>query len=100
MVRTSGRILKSDDVKFEGQYHLDLAQAGLSGEGSTLPKHRGGTLAAPQVHILENHPEYAVVEVTCSCGTKTCLRCEYAGAQAPEDSQTQNGAIEAPEQTK
>lgn len=100
MVRTSGRILKSDDVKLEGQYQLDLAQAGLSGGGSTPPQHRGGTLAAPQVHILENHPEYAVVEVTCSCGTKMCLRCEYAGAQAPDDSQTQNGAIEAPEQTK
>jgi hypothetical protein len=92
-VKTSGRILKSDDVKFEGQYHLDVAQA-----GSSQPQHRGTALAAPQVRILENHPEYAVIEVTCSCGTRTCLRCEYAGAQAPEDSQAQNGAIEAPEQ--
>jgi hypothetical protein len=100
MVRTSERILKSDDVNLDGQYRLDVAQAGFSGGGSTLPQHRSETLAAPQVHILENHPEYAVIEVTCSCGTKTCLRCEYAGAQAPEVSQTQNGAIEAPEQTK
>lgn len=92
-MKTSGRILKSDDVKFEGQYHLDVAQA-----VSSLPQHTGTTLAAPQVRILENHPEYAVIEVTCSCGTRTCLRCEYAGAQASEDSQAQNGAIEAPEQ--
>jgi hypothetical protein len=94
-VKTSGRILKSDDVKFEGQYHLDAVQT-----GSSLPQHRGTTLASPQVRILENHPEYAVIEVTCSCGTRTCLRCEYTGAQVPENSQAQNGAIEAPNQTK
>jgi hypothetical protein len=97
MVRTSGRILKSDDVKLEGQYHLDAAQAEFAaGE----PQQRSAVLAAPQVRISENHPEYAVIEVTCSCGTKMCLRCEYAGAQAPENAQTQNGAIEVPDQTE
>ncbi len=85
MIRTAGRILKSNDVKLEGQFHLDVANA-----GSDSPKQQVVPLSEPQVHILENHPEYAVIEVTCSCGTKMSLKCEYAGAaaQAPDDPQT------------
>ncbi|MGB2866157.1 MAG: hypothetical protein WBC05_22680 [Sedimentisphaerales bacterium] len=85
MIRTAGRILKSNDVKLEGQFHLDAAQT-----GSGLPKQQVAASSAPQVRILENHPEYAVIEVTCSCGTRMSLKCEYAGAaaQAPDDPQT------------
>ena len=85
MIRTAGRILKSNDVKLEGQFHLDAANVGLDS-----PKQQVTPLSAPQVRILENHPEYAVIEVTCSCGTKMSLKCEYAGAaaQAPDDPQT------------
>jgi len=95
MKKAVSRILKSGDVILEGQFLLDVPQA-----MSSLPKQQGAALAAPQVRILENHPEYAVIEVVCSCGTEMCLRCEYAGAPAPEDSQTQNGKIEVPNQTK
>jgi len=83
MGKTAGRILKSDDVKLEGQFLLDVGQAGAS-----LPQQGCATLAVPQVRILENHPEYAVIEVTCSCSKKMCLRCEYAVAEASDDSQT------------
>ena len=85
MIGTAGRILKSNDVKLEGQFHLDVAKAGLD-----LPKQQIAASSAPQVRILENHPEYAVLEVTCSCGRKMSLKCEYAGAtaQAPDDPQT------------
>jgi len=84
MIRTTGRILKSDDVKLEGQFLLDVAKA-----GSDLPKQQIAASSAPQVRILENHPEYAVLEVTCSCGRKMSLKCEYAGAtaQTPDDPQ-------------
>lgn len=85
MTRTAGRILKSDDVKLEGQFHLDVENAGLD-----VPKQRAAASSAPQVRILENQAEYAVIEVTCSCGTTMSLKCEYAGAaaQAPDDPQT------------
>ena len=77
--------MKSNEVKLEGQFHLDLAKAGLG-----LPKQPVAASSAPKVRILENHPEYAVIEVTCSCGTKISLKCEYAGAaaQVPDDPQT------------
>ncbi len=101
MPKTTKRILKSDDVKLEGQFHLDLAQAGSAKNG---PKQISATSAAPQTRIVENHPEFAVIEVICSCGTGTHLRCEYAGVQAPEGSQTQNSTLETsnevPDQAK
>ena len=83
MGKTAGRILKSEDVKLEGRFLLDVAQAGLN-----LPKQRSAASAPPQVRILESHAEYAVIEVICSCGTKISLRCEYAGDQPPDDPQT------------
>jgi hypothetical protein len=85
MIRRAGRILKSNDVKLEGKFHLDAANA-----GSDLPKQEIGASSVPKVRILENRPEYAVIEVTCSCGTRMSLKCEYAGAaaQAPDDPQT------------
>ena len=85
MMSTAGRILKSNDVKLEGQFHLDAANAGLD-----LTKQEIAGSSAPKARILENHPEYAVIEVTCSCGTRMSLKCDYAGAtaQAPDDPQT------------
>ncbi|HUT30641.1 MAG TPA: hypothetical protein VMX13_12675 [Sedimentisphaerales bacterium] len=66
-----GRILKGSEVRLEGRFLLNVAEAapGLSKQTRTA--------SAPAVRIIENHPEFAVVEVTCSCGTKTNLRCDY-----------------------
>jgi len=52
------------------------------------------------VRIVESQPEFAVIEITCSCGTGIYLRCEYAGAKAPDVAEKQNGAPEVSEQTK
>ena len=79
MEKTRAHILKSSDVKLEGQYHLDTTQpqiGGLKGERSVS--------ATPKVRIVENHPEFAIIEISCSCGTKTCLRCEYAEAKSSD----------------
>jgi hypothetical protein len=85
MVRTAGRVLKSEDCKLEGKFHLDITQVGLG-----LPKQTVTATSAPKVRMLENKPEYAVIEVTCSCGTTISIRCEYANepASAPSDNQT------------
>ena len=85
MATAAGRILKSDTVKFEGRFLLDAAQS-----GSDSPKRQFAASSAPQVRILENHEQYAVIEVICPCGTRTSLKCEYAGvpASALDDPQT------------
>jgi hypothetical protein len=102
-------ILKGNNVKLEGRFHLD------AGEVAPGPaKEKNGASATPQVSIVENQPEFAVIEVTCSCGTKTYVRCEYNADKSPaEGSQmsvdaapddAQNGASgdlnQEPDQTK
>jgi len=75
MIKTAGRILKSKDVKVEGRFLLDVANL-----GSDLPRAQPAALTAPKVRVLESHPQYAVIEVTCSCGRKMSIKCNYAGA--------------------
>jgi len=85
MIKTAGRILKSNDVKLEGQFHLEVTNAGLQ-----VPKTQAAASSEPQVRVLENHPQYAVIEVTCGCGRKMSLKCEYATATAQEPNEPQN----------
>ena len=85
MIKTAGRILKSNDVKLEGRFHLEITNNGLH-----MPKPQTTASLEPHVCVLENHPQYAVIEVTCGCGRKMSLKCEYATApaQGPDKQQT------------
>ena len=91
MENAAGRILKADHVELEGRFHLDVAQP-QPGQ----PKAKSVTSAAPQVCIVENQPKFVVMEITCSCGTKIHLRCEYAdvkpSAEPAPSQNTVNGA--------
>lgn len=77
MGKVTGHILKNKDIKLEGQFHLDLGQT-----ASTPARKSNVAFVTPQVHIVENHPEFAVIEIICSCGTKTHIRCEYTNVQS------------------
>ncbi|MHC4114901.1 MAG: hypothetical protein ACYSSL_06255 [Planctomycetota bacterium] len=79
MEEAAKRILKGSDVKLEGQFRLDIGQ----GNPGSVNK-RNVTSAPAQVCMVENHPEFAVIEVTCGCGAKTHIRCEYIEAQSTE----------------
>ena len=74
-----GHILKSEEVKLEGRFQLDEVQSQTAKGG---PKERKEVSAIKQVSILENHPEFAVIEVTCCCGERIYLRCDYAGQES------------------
>lgn len=71
-----GQVLKSDNIKLEGQFRLDVVQA-----MSKKPKQNNPAQSAPQVRILENNPEYAVIGIICSCGAEMSVRCDYAETQ-------------------
>ncbi len=66
-------ILKENDVKLEGRFLLSAEQP-----VPKLKNQKAVASAVPQAHIVENTPEFAVIEVTCRCGTKARIRCEYA----------------------
>lgn len=94
MQKTTGRIIKSDQVKLEGRLQLDVPQV-----QPNLPK---GATTAPvtqQAHIVESHPEFAVIEIICSCGRSTYLKCEYTESESPaEAAKVQDAMFEASEQ--
>lgn len=79
MENAAGHILKSDTVNLQGSFVLDVEQtcSGSSKKGTV-------TSAAPQGRIVENHPGFAVIEVTCCCGSKTHIRCEYANVESTD----------------
>jgi hypothetical protein len=80
------RILKADNVKLEGRFRL-----GSDRSGPVLSKQRNMGSGIPQVRIVEKSTEFAVIEIICSCGTRTSLRCEYADVgPSAGDSRTQN----------
>ena len=85
MLGTTGRILKSDKVRFEGQFHVDVV-----GSGHSLPEDKRSALSKPQVQIIEKSPEFTVIEVTCCCGTKTRVKCEHAIVQSPPQTSGQD----------
>ena len=72
MAITARRILKSEDVKIEGRFQLATEKLGCS-----PPQQDNAVSVSPAVRIIEKQSEYAVIEITCSCGRKTTLRCEY-----------------------
>jgi len=78
-------LLKSNEVKVEGQFHLDVEPTAPPPQQQANP-----TLAESQVRILENHPEYAIIELTCTCGNKSNIRCQYEGPQSTANEPQQN----------
>jgi hypothetical protein len=100
MKNTTGNVLRADLVKLEGQLQLDLLTT-----QPDIPKAQSATSAAPKARILENQPEFAIIEITCPCGAKTNLRCQYAppdtSAQPDKtQNQTHGNTSQASEQTK
>lgn len=73
MVDKISRVLKKDEVTVEGQRHLDVA-----GGKTNMQQGRVAAVGVPQARIVENSSEFTVIEVTCSCGRKTHLKCQYA----------------------
>lgn len=79
MEKTSGRVLKRNSVKLEGRFRLGAGQTPTGSENRT-----NITSATAQANIVQNNAECAVLEVTCCCGTKTHIRCEYANTKTSE----------------
>ena len=75
MLKTARHILKANQVAFDGPLHLGLDPAGRP-YGTTAPCDSAG----PSARVTQNHPQYAIIEVTCACGKTTYIRCDYAAA--------------------
>lgn len=77
MMQTINRVLKSDEVEIDGRCHLDIGRP----VSSAQPGKNNNSVAA-KARILDNTNEYAMIELICSCGKKTLVRCEYGDVSA------------------
>ncbi len=73
MPKTLRHVLKADEVAFEGPLQLSIDPAVRRAGARPVP-------TGPSVRIIQSHPDHAVVEVACSCGRTTHIRCEYPAA--------------------
>lgn len=71
MPKLTRRVLKAGQVQWQGSFRLDLHPKAAPAAGAACGA------AQTRIRIAENHPQYALVEVTCSCGKTTLVRCEY-----------------------
>jgi hypothetical protein len=69
-------VIRRDDTVLEDPFLLQIGQC------EQLPQlNQAPAMTAPQACILENTGEYVVLEVTCACGRKSHVKCEYATSE-------------------
>jgi hypothetical protein len=82
MQQTVSRILKSNQIKVDGKMRLDLVNSPAASQksgGSNVNNVNSNNLQTdPQVRIVDSQSSFAVIEITCSCGEKIFLKCQYA----------------------
>ncbi len=80
MSQTTGKVLKVDQVKIDGSIRLSPGMAAAAAPrpqtAAVQPVHSGA--AAPKAVIADSHNDHVIIEITCSCGRKMYLRCDYA----------------------
>jgi hypothetical protein len=82
-MKTMRRVLKADEVAVEGPLQLSIDPLTLPGG-----ENPSSASAEARARIVQSHAQYAVIELTCPCGKKSYLRCDYAaagGSSAPRE---------------
>jgi hypothetical protein len=83
MTQPASRIIKNGQMEIEGRMTIDLGNFPPSAGQAA----KGAPAAPAKVRILENQDQYAVMEVTCSCGKKTIIRCDYGDLAAAKNAE-------------
>ena len=98
MQTTTERILRSQDVKLEGQLKLELNHRKTAANNNQNPPQNGNTNAVPtEVTIVENNPDFTVLRINCACGQQAHIRCEHKTMTKPNEQGTQEAVVIQPE---
>ena len=80
MAKVAGRILKGDQVRPEGRVQIGVPQTDVEQtKGADQAK------VIQQVRIVENHLEFALIEIICACGARALLKCQYEGVEITQE---------------
>ncbi len=72
MLPKCARVIKPDEMEMNGTAHIGPA-AGTVGSS-------GADGAVQQARIIESNDSHAILELTCSCGCKSRVQCNYETA--------------------
>lgn len=98
MQGTTGRILKSQDVKFEGQLQLELNHRKTAANNNHNPPRNGNNnVVPPEVTIVENNTDFTILRINCACGQQAYIRCEHKNRAKPTEQGTQEAVVIQPE---
>ncbi len=96
MQGTTGRILRSQDVKFEGQLQLELNQRKTAANNNhNSPKTNA---VSPEVTIVENNADFTILRINCACGQQAYVRCEHKNMEKPAEQGAQEAVVIQPEE--
>jgi hypothetical protein len=70
---TNTKIIKQDDIELSGSLQLNCPTV----PNAPARQQVNQVVTKPQVQIVEKTNEFAVIQVTCSCGKTTNVKCEY-----------------------
>jgi hypothetical protein len=71
------RVLKASEVEVSGTYSLATGSSSSATSPGTT-----STQGPAQARIVEQHPQYALLEITCACGNTMQVKCDYSQAMA------------------
>jgi hypothetical protein len=76
MISRAVRVIKAEQVVVNGSVRLEI---GGGAPVRTEPSAQAGTFAdVPQeARIIESNNEYVIIEVTCGCGRKSHVQCNF-----------------------
>jgi len=86
MAVKQSRILKNDSITIEGTHKISHRGNNFAAGG--VPSGGGGE---PRAEIIQKEPGFAIIEVTCGCGQKIQLRCDYTPSQNNQSENEQGG---------
>lgn len=82
MLMESVTVLKHQNVKAEGRYRLPVRVSG-AGPSPAAVRPGAGPMGTPQVKLVENTADYAILEVICGCGQSLFIQCQYSPPASP-----------------
>jgi len=87
MAKTTTKIFKKGSLDFKGPVKIDSMQTGDS--TAAIPNGHTKLSADAKAVIVENHEDFSIIEITCNCGEKLYLRCNYPQTIEKETAATQ-----------
>ncbi len=84
MIRQTVKVAKRNSVKVGGSARIAPLSGAAPVRTKTSARASSPPSAGPQARLVESNAEYAIIEVTCTCGTKNYIQCSYADLQTQQ----------------